>query len=1509
MRIITTFLMMCILTLTSNAQITIFYEDFGNQPFYRGPANNYNDFSSGKSFFSADSMAFHNWGTEVSDYSGASGKSFALCGLLDNKYMLNVLQIGPVNTSEFTNVELKFGAATWYGIAADYMDMFYSTDGESWTQLDDGLLSEGDYGDASWGYVTLSETLPSVAELYIKYEVTNMQQAVRLDDISLVGFSTDENPPTQPGTPQLIFKDYNQVNIDWTASSDENGIDHYEILLNGVVFKSVPSEGAIINYLDPGMTYDISIIAYDPGGNSSVESSSLTVNLDDLPQDFEYSWQKPHAKVLPGGDLEWMPEAFVFDAGTSQRYIDFENGDDSNDGTSPATAWKHHPWDSQASGNSKAETGIHTYIFKRGVVYRGTLKAKESGKPGNPIRLTSDPSWGTGEAAIYGSSLITGGWTQSDETVSPKIPDADKVWYLDISLNDPNVIVETSGEEMKRVRTARTPNYQDAPEDPVAYWPTMNNKSFNSEQNKLWLGDFDKFTQPNLDYYVGGTIWSQEDAIVMCTVWGQEIIDYDPELGRIAVRNENFGGVGSHYYIENTPYLLDTTSEYYYDDNESRLYLRLDGDKDPNTTTLEIARTDRLIEIRDKQHIEISGLGFGFTTHNNVRFGYADVKPAIDIKGVCNNLTIKNNSFYYLNGGIAVEGTSSVEQRTRDIVISDNDFHVIDDLAMVIAGRSGIYLENVNILRNRIFDNGGRQRGRWYTSVPAIWGQLISGEIAGNIVDFSWGNGLNFFWGKGGGDNNDIPFIRGIYHHNKASNTLLGTNDYGGIESWQGGPVFIYNNISHNASGYKHYNNTSIGEAFYFDGAFKHIIFNNIASGVSPERNNTAFMTVLGYYNLYIHNTGYNTSNLFSSGSNNLRSNGYNAFLSNIGDNVNNFLRHSIYEDYVPYDAYAYNVSSGNEFTGSITDKNSTFNLEEFIAALEEYQPRRKQTGWNAAAPVLENPAESDFRPRVDGEAIDRGVKFFSPFPLSKVVGEWSFHKQPGDSSVIMSENFYMTETFSDRITYHEIDKNHLQVHNLTDSTYQYGILEDWVQGVVSFNGQNTYCSLNHADASQLKSNDVDMTDNNFIIEAVFRADKEHTGGVMVSKTNNINGYELGIDNTGHVYISILTSGVETKMSSDIPVNDSSWHHLLAEVHRGGQIRLFINGEPAEGTLSGTFPDRSQSLSTTADLLIGKDVDDNFFSGSIDFLRISKATLAEARTTINELYTWFTDGPFNYDFTGNEPLGKRDAGAIESGIKNCDLEVEKTLVEFGTEAAFETIQVYPIGQDIAIYEHIGDFYNWSLSATNELRLTSLDNTNFDQKEGKVVLFACNESIEITVRQAGAPCRLESEVDTVRFDYHEGSIKFKVDHNDVLIANRNASFFQAEVVPTGDSVVVSVRENTLGPERESKITLEACDETLEVVLIQSGDPNSVNTRLPEGMQVYPNPVKDNLLNVQMPAKTESFSLVISDLSGQVFISRELHGNTHQLDLNLKPGIYHLHISNQEYNVKTPLMILE
>ena len=881
------------------AQETIFYEDFGNTGYFRAPANKYTGYSSDASMFSTDSIAIHNWTTDASDYPASSGQSFALCGYTDAN-VVNIIIISGINTIDYDNVHLSFGAATWYGIASNYMDIYYSTDGSAWTLLDDADLASGQYGNASWGHVTLNALLPSVPDLRLKFNVTDQTQAVRFDDISVTGVGADNIPPSTPTGLKLIYKTYNSIGLTWNASSDNIGLAYYNIFRDGILLTSVMDNSAEIKYLNPGSTADYTVVAVDLADNNSAASEPLQVSLDDLPADFTYDWQQTQATAMADGDLEWNPKSFVYEAGSSVLYIDFENGDDASDGQSKATPWKHHPWDQNASGNAANASGIHTYVFKRGVNYRGTLTAEESGMPGDPIRLTSDPSWGTGEAGIYGSVRLTGGWTQADATIAPNIPDPEKVWYQDVSLPETKVVVETAGDQMNRIRVARTPNYQDTPEDPLKTWYAWTGKTKDNQNNVLLLKDTKNLIQQNSDYYKGGTVWSQEDVIVMCTVWGQKIMDYDPAISQITVKNQNFGGVKSHYFIENTPFLLDTVNEFYYDKTAQRLFVRLEGEKDPNTTAIEAATTDELIKINGKHDIIISGLKFGFTTANQVRFGNADARSVIRMTGSCRNIDIKNNLFVYVNSGVTAQNSSSENLTSSGISVTDNDFHVVDDLAIIFAENNGVYFRDMKIMRNRVYDNGARQLGRWYSSIPAILGQFRDGEVAGNIVDVSWGNGLDFFWGKSSGDSRDVPFIRGMVYQNKASNTLIGTNDYGGIEGWQGGPAYYFNNISHNASGYKHYNNSSIGYAYYFDGAFKQIVFNNIASGVSHNRNAASVMQVLGFYNIYAQNTAYNTNVFFNGASNTLALNGYNTYLANIGDNVSTFFRHQIKTDYIP---------------------------------------------------------------------------------------------------------------------------------------------------------------------------------------------------------------------------------------------------------------------------------------------------------------------------------------------------------------------------------------------------------------------------------------------------------------------------------------------------------------------------------------------------------------------------------------------------------------------------------
>ena len=67
------------------------------------------------------------------------------------------------------------------------------------------------------------------------------------------------------------------------------------------------------------------------------------------------------------------------------------------------------------------------------------------------------------------------------------------------------------------------------------------------------------------------------------------------------------------------------------------------------------------------------------------------------------------------------------------------------------------------------------------------------------------------------------------------------------------------------------------------------------------------------------------------------------------------------------------------------------------------------------------------------------------------------------------------------------------------------------------------------------------------------------------------------------------------------------------------------------------------------DLHVGGTPAGRYFDGALDFLHLAQGTLADADSTIEELYAWEFEGPFLRDFAGRKPTGaRRDAGAIGS---------------------------------------------------------------------------------------------------------------------------------------------------------------------------------------------------------------------------------------------------------------------
>ena len=1046
-----------------------------------------------------------------------------------------------------------------------------------------------------------------------------------------------------------------------------------------------------------------------------------------------YSWQAGHAKATSTGDLEWAPQSFKFKTGRSIRYIDYENGDDNNNGKSTSSAWKHHPWDANATGKAASCSGIKTYIFKRGSEYRGTLVVKESGKPGNPIRLTVDPSWGEGEAILSGSMKITGGWTKGTGN-NKDIPEGVDVWHRDLDFA-PRTLWMVENKEIIRIPLARMPNWKITdPEDIKSEWWSWDykdNKPFNvytEDKNgkELVLGiDTENLTGPE-EFYADALVWS-EFGWVDGTPYPSRVQAFDKE--RKGIGFEGYLGsarsrvIARHhrYYLEDKPhYLDDPEGEFWFDKkgDGGRMYVTLPGGADPNTVHLEAGKEKTLIHMEEKDHIYISGLSFRFTnvSWDLTELPWADkfalkkhVNPAcIRVWGGGRDINVANCSFTHVNAAVFMKAVKPGLHLNK-IAVTDCEIRETDHSAITI--QEGIlwgyvlpedagHLYDAKVLRNFIYKAGQRaQRVGSANAIDVSCGETV--EIAGNIIDTPWHAGINVYGGKINGNVGDIPLSRILIYQNKVINGIRTGDDCGNIETWQGGAAYVYNNVSGNPGGFRNPSwmsgkdnpdrpgSARFGMAYYLDGAFKNYYFNNIGWGLSKDPwskvgATTMFQEIISYQNTFFNNTAYN----FVKGTRRQAPQaGSNKYLGNIWDGIGDWVFWLTIPAKSPAagnemdagpqkDHYALetNAFSGNIFH-DITGKYGAFKpsgqwhetYDDSRTALKETGAIAYDLGEVAAKPPLSDPANHDFSLTENSRAIDKGAKVFVPWSLYAMVGEWNFYPAGNDPGHILDEHWYMTPYYTNRGDYYTKPRFHLRGVNITKEDYMEGPLEDWTKGALNFNGIDQYAvcddstisrtleytvnfkwnragekELRRAAGKDFKSPEV--YDNNFLIEAYFKTAPGTKQGLIAGKMGNA-GYSLEVNPKGGVTFIIKGGDKTRKVESKRIINDGQWHHIVAEADREARkITLYINGQKDR---SGKGIGTGYSLENDAPLYVAGTPEGRNLKGTMEFLRISLGTFADAKTDIHELYAWQFNGPFLKDFTGKKAIGKRDAGALE----------------------------------------------------------------------------------------------------------------------------------------------------------------------------------------------------------------------------------------------------------------------
>jgi chitodextrinase len=89
----------------------------------------------------------------------------------------------------------------------------------------------------------------------------------------------DSQAPSRPTNVTAVLAGVTQVNLTWTASTDNSGVAGYNVLRNGVKVATVTTTSYGEANLTPGTTYQYTITAVDAAGNTSSASEAVLVTV------------------------------------------------------------------------------------------------------------------------------------------------------------------------------------------------------------------------------------------------------------------------------------------------------------------------------------------------------------------------------------------------------------------------------------------------------------------------------------------------------------------------------------------------------------------------------------------------------------------------------------------------------------------------------------------------------------------------------------------------------------------------------------------------------------------------------------------------------------------------------------------------------------------------------------------------------------------------------------------------------------------------------------------------------------------------------------------------------------------------------------------------------------------------------------------------------------------------------------------------------------------------------
>src|SRR5438552_2572139 len=175
----------------------------------------------------------------------------------------------------------------------------------------------------------------------------------------------DTTPPTVPTGLTASAVSSSQINLSWTASSDNVGVSGYRVYRNGTQIATTSATSFANTGLSPSTTYSYTVAAYDAAGNLSAQSSSASATTPAPPDTTPPSVPTGlTASAVSSSQINLSWTASSDNVGVS-GYRVYRNGTQiattgatsfANTGLSPSTTYSYTVAAYDAAGNLSAQS-------------------------------------------------------------------------------------------------------------------------------------------------------------------------------------------------------------------------------------------------------------------------------------------------------------------------------------------------------------------------------------------------------------------------------------------------------------------------------------------------------------------------------------------------------------------------------------------------------------------------------------------------------------------------------------------------------------------------------------------------------------------------------------------------------------------------------------------------------------------------------------------------------------------------------------------------------------------------------------------------------------------------------------------------------------------------------------------------------------------------------------------------------------------------------------------------